>query len=40
MVAPLGYSAIYLLGAGCAALAAVLTIALLRQAAAQPAAAP
>ena len=40
MVAPLGYSAIYLLGAGCAALAAVLTIGLLRQAAAQPAAAP
>jgi MFS family permease len=40
LVAPLGYSAIYLLGAGCAALAAVLTIGLLRQAAAQPAAAP
>jgi len=40
MVAPLGYSAIYLLGAGCAALAAVLTIGLLRQAAVQPAAAP
>ena len=40
LVAPLGYSAIYLLGAGCAALAAVLTIGLLRQAAVQPAAAP
>jgi MFS family permease len=39
LVAPLGYSAIYLLGAGCAALAAMLTLGLLRQAAAQPAAA-
>jgi MFS family permease len=32
MVAPLGYSAIYLLGAACAALAAMLTIGLLTQA--------
>src|SRR5947207_1479089 len=38
MVAPLGYSAIYLLGGGCAALAAMLTIGLLPQAA--PATAP
>ena len=34
MVAPLGYSAIYLMGAGCAALAAMLTIGLLTEAAA------
>lgn len=34
LVAPLGYSAIYLLGAGCAALAAMLTIGLLTEAAA------
>jgi len=40
LVAPLGYAAIYLLGAGCAALAAMLTVGLLTQAAAQPAAAP
>src|SRR5436190_8338822 len=33
LVAPLGYSAIYLLGGGCAALAAMLTIGLLPQAA-------
>jgi len=32
MVAPLGYSAIYLMGAGCAALAAILTIGLLTEA--------
>ena len=32
MVAPLGYSAIYLMGAGCAALAAMLTIGLLTEA--------
>jgi hypothetical protein len=32
MVAPLGYSAIYLLGAACAALAAMLTIGLLTEA--------
>ena len=38
LVAPLGYSAIYLLGGGCAALAAMLTIGLLPQAA--PATAP
>ena len=36
MVAPLGYSAIYLMGAGCAALAAMLTIGLLTEAAAAP----
>ena len=40
LVAPPGYAAIYLLGAGCAALAAMLTVGLLTQAAAQPAAAP
>src|SRR5439155_765761 len=38
LVAPLGYSAIYLLGGGCAALAAMLTIGLLPQA--TPATAP
>jgi MFS family permease len=36
LVAPLGYSAIYLLGAGCAALAAMLTIGLLPETAPAP----
>lgn len=34
LVAPLGYAAIYLLGGGCAALAAILTLGLLREASA------